>query len=186
MYARDIDDATTLLHRLRHLQWENLGLAALVLGLAVAATKIYAPLAIPLFVGGVVVGSVGMRALWSRADLLDQLTGERDAYSIPEVVTHASRAATMARRRCVAASIRTALCLPAPASRAWVRAMADELEGLASELDDERLALDPACAIDCARLVDELQDDRPVEPGLRVQDMRSQVLRIRAGFRAER
>ena len=39
----------------------------------------------PLFIGGIVVGARGMRALWRRWDLLDRLAGDRDAYTIAEV-----------------------------------------------------------------------------------------------------
>ena len=62
--------------------------------------------ALPLFVGGVVTGVRGMRALWRRWDLLEWLAGERDAYAIPEVMAHAAREATVDRRHMYAALVR--------------------------------------------------------------------------------
>ena len=64
---------------------------------------------------------------------------------ITEVLTYASREATMERRQSFAALIRGgALRAPGPAVEARVRAVAEELEALASELDDGELDYDPA------------------------------------------
>ena len=71
MYARAVDDASARLQELRQEEWQELGLAALALG--------------PLFLGGILVGARGVRALWRRWDLLDRLAGDHDAYTIAEV-----------------------------------------------------------------------------------------------------
>lgn len=58
MHARAVEEAAARLHDLRHAEWEGLGVGALALGLAVAATQVHPPLALPLFLGGLVVGGV--------------------------------------------------------------------------------------------------------------------------------
>ena len=92
MYARAVDDAADRLRALRHEECEALGLAALALVLAVVAAEVRSRvLALPLFLGGLVVGALGMRALWRRWDLVERLSGDRDAYVIAEVRAYASR-----------------------------------------------------------------------------------------------
>lgn len=76
MYARVVDE------------FEGLGLAALALGLAVAGTQIRPSLALPLFLGALAVGILGVRALWRRWELVEGLE-ESDAYVISEVRTFA-------------------------------------------------------------------------------------------------
>jgi hypothetical protein len=98
MYARAVDDAELRLRGLRHEQWLDLALAAVVFALALAASQIRPSLAMPLFLGGVLAWALGVRALYRRWDLLDRLAGERDAFVIPEVASHASRHATGERR----------------------------------------------------------------------------------------
>jgi hypothetical protein len=73
MYARAVDE------------WVGLGLAALSLGLAVAATQVRPSLAVPLFLGVFAVGTLGVRALWRRWELVERFDGESDAYVISEV-----------------------------------------------------------------------------------------------------
>ena len=63
MYARAVDEAAARLRELRHEEWEDLGLAALALGLAVVATQVRPAFAMPLFLGGLAVGALGVRAL---------------------------------------------------------------------------------------------------------------------------
>ena len=94
MYARAVDEASSRLRELRQEECGDLGLAALSLGLALAATQVRPVFAMPLFLGGVVVGARGVRALWRRWDLVERLAGERDAYVIPEVLACAAREAT--------------------------------------------------------------------------------------------
>jgi hypothetical protein len=182
MHARAVDGAATRLRELRHEECEDLALAAAALGLALAATQVYPPVAIPLFIGGVAVGALGVRALWRHWDLLDRLAGDRDAYVISEIRAYASRDRTMARRRSFATSIRTSLERPGPALEARVRAAAEELEALATELDDRELVLDPACAIACRRLVSDPAESPLLNPARPPEDLRSRVRQIRSGL----
>ena len=76
MHARAVDEGAAKLRALRHEEWEDLGLGAVAVALAVAATQIWPHLAVPLFVGGVVVGVKGVRAAWRRWDLVDRLAGQ--------------------------------------------------------------------------------------------------------------
>jgi hypothetical protein len=183
MDARTVDDAADRLQDLRRSEWEDLGLAALALGLAVGATQVVPSLSVPLFLGGLGVGMLGVRALWLRWDLVDRLSGERDAHVISEVRSHASREATLERRRTFAALIRTWVSEPGPICELRVTAAADELAALASELEDDELELDAACAVACLRLLSEGSESPLLNPALPPEDLQSRVRQIRSGFR---
>jgi len=98
MYARAVDEMELRLRELRHEQWLDLALAAVVFGLALVATQARPSLVMPLFLGGVFAWALGIRALYRHWDLLDRLADERDALVIPEVASYASRHATGERR----------------------------------------------------------------------------------------
>jgi hypothetical protein len=182
MYARAVDEAAGRLRELRHQEWQDLILGAVALALAVAATQVRPALAMPLLLGGLAVGALGVRALWRRWDLVDRLAGERDAYVIPEVRAYASREATMERRHGFAAVIRRELERPGLVSDAHRTAAAEELEALASELDDDGLELDPACAVACLRLVSDVAESPLLDPAISPEVLRSRVRRIRFGL----
>ena len=91
MSPREVEEAARCLHRLRRRALEQFGAAASSFLLALAATQAYPPLAIPLLVGGVVVGALGLRTEWLHWDLLDRLAGQPDAHAIPEVQAYARR-----------------------------------------------------------------------------------------------
>ena len=180
MYARAVDEGAARLRALRHEEWEDLGLGAAANALAVAATQIWPQLAVPLFVGGIAVGVKGVRAAWRRWDLVDRLAGHIDAYVIPEVLTYASRHASMERRRTYASYVRCRLLT----SEERIAAVARDLEALAAELEDDSLALDPVAAVACMRLLSETESpllDRAAPTG----ELRSRVLQIRAGFKPQ-
>ena len=181
MYARRVEEASEQLRELRQEEWGNLGLGVFALGLAVTAAEVRPALAVPLFLGGLVVGGLGMRALLRRSELVERLAGERDAYAIPEVLAWASREATMERRQTFAASLRNTLKRPGLLYEARVLAAA-----LASELDDEELELDPACAVACMRLLSDVVTSPLLNSALPPQDLRSRVVQIRSGFKARR
>jgi len=184
MYARAIDDAGARLRELRHEGWQDLALAVLTLGLAVGAAELVPPLAIPLFSGGVFVGVLGIRALWRHWDLVDRLAGERDAYSIAEVLAYAAREATMERRRVFAALIRQHIEPADEGARTTLDDAAAELAALADELEDDALVLEPASAVACLRLVSEPTQSPLLDPALTREALRASAHRIRAGFTA--
>jgi hypothetical protein len=186
MYARAVDDASIRLRELRHEKREDLGLGALALGLAVAATAVRPELAWPLFAGGVAVGALGVRALWRQWDLVERLAGERDAYVIPEVRDFASREGTMECRHEYAALIRGWLARPGVAVESRISASADELEALVAELDDDELTIDPACAVACMRLLSDLAESPLLNPERPAAELRSRVRQIRSGFEPTR
>ena len=179
MDARSVDTATRRLHELRREERDQLGVAAFALGVAVAATQVVPQLAVPIFLGGLFVGALGVRALWRRWDLVDRLAAERDAYVIAEVRDYAAREATLDRRQSLAASIR--IRLREPVDPRICLAVGD-LEALASELDDEGLTLDPVCAVACARLLSDTAGSALLNPALPPEQLRSSVRQIRAGF----
>jgi hypothetical protein len=182
MYARAVDDAATRLRELRHEEWGDLGLAAVGLGLAVAAAEVRPALALPLFVGGIAAWALGIRALWRRWDLVDRLAGERDAYVIGEVREYALRETTMERRHSLAAYVRRALGEATLARDERVLAVAQELAALACELEDEELVLEPASAVACARLLSDVATSPLLSGAFPADDLRSRVAQIRAGF----
>jgi hypothetical protein len=179
MYARAIDEAAANLRVLRREERGRLAAAAIAMGLAVAATNVRPDLAVPLFLGGLAVGALGVRALWRRWDLVDRLAGEPDAYVITEVRSYASREATMPRRQSFAAVIRDALEMEPPLGDAGI---AEELQALATELEDDGLALDPACAVACFRLLGDPHGTHRIDPTLSRAELRSRIRRIRSGF----
>lgn len=182
MYARAVDDASARLRELRHEEWADFGLAALATGLALGATAVRPAFAVPLLLGGMWIGALGVRALWRGWDLVDRLAGDRDAYVIPEVLAYAAREGTRERRRSYAALIRSTLREPGPALKSRVHAAASDLEALASELEDAKLELDPVCAVACMRLVSDLAVSPLLNPGLPPDELRSRVHQIRSGF----
>jgi hypothetical protein len=178
MYARAVEEGAARLRALRHEEWEDLGLGAVTIVLAVTATQVWPELALPLFVGGVVVGAKGVRAAWRRWDLVDRLAGHVDAYVIPEVLAYASRHASMERRRTFANFIRSRLL----ASDVRIASVAQELEVLATELEDDSLALDPAAAVATMRLLSEPESPL-LDRAAPTEELRSHVRRIRSGFK---
>ena len=180
MYARAVEEGAARLRALRHEEWEDLGLGAVAMALAVAATQVWPELALPLFVGGTAVGAKGVRAAWRRWDLVDRLADYVDAHVIPEVLAYASRHASMERRRTFAGYVRSRLLT----SDEQVAAVAQDLEALATELEDESLALDPVAAIACMRLLSET-DSPLLDRAAQAEELRSRVLQIRAGFKPQ-
>ena len=183
MYARAIDEAETRLLELRHEERYQLGLSAVALAASLAMTAIYVPVVLPLFVGGLAVGVLGMRTFWQRWDIVDRLADERDAYVIPEVLSYAARDACMERRSTSAALIRSWLCTAALAGSSPVLAQAEELEALACELEDRDLELDPACAVACRRFLTDGTVSPLFDDAARREDIESWIVRIRDGFR---
>jgi len=65
-------------------------------------------------------------------------------------------------------------------------AAADELEALVTELDDDDLAIDPACAVACVRLLSDLAGSPLLNPERPPEELRSRVRQIRSGFEPTR
>lgn len=182
MYARAVDQADTRLRELRQEERGELALAAAALAASVIAAGALPELAAPLFIGGLVVGLLGIRTLWRRWDLLERLSGERDAHVISEVRAVAAREATMERRHTFAALIRCRVREAKLVSDARVLAVADELETLASELADHDLTLEATSAVACARLLSDVAGSPLLNHALPAEDLRSRIRQIRFGF----
>jgi hypothetical protein len=182
VYARAVDQADARLRELRQEGRGELGLAGAALSASVVATAVRPALAAPLFIGGLVVGVLGARAVWRHWDLLERLSGERDAHVISEVRAFASREATTDRRRSFAALVRCRLREASHANDARLLAVADELEALAAELEDDDLTLEPACAVACTRLLSDFAGSPLLNQTFATEDLRSRVRQIRCGF----
>jgi hypothetical protein len=136
---------------------------------------------LPLLFGGVTGTVLAARAAYRSWDLLDRLVGEPDAYAIAEVRTRALEEATLQRRHSLAISLR--LLLNGPGSRnARVAGAADDLEALIRDLDDDELALDPAAAVACARLLNDPVNSPLLDATAHAEDVRSHARHIRSGF----
>lgn len=183
MYARAVDQADARLQELRQEERVELALAAVALAASLVSTEVLPELTAPLFIGGLVVGLLGLRTLWRRWDLLERLSGERDAHVISEVRALAVREATMERRECFAALIRIKVREAELRSDARVLVVADELEGLASELENAELTLEAAAGVACARLLSDVARSPLLNPALPAEDLRSRVRQIRSGLR---
>lgn len=182
MYARAVDQADARLQELRQEERVELGLAAVALAASLISTEVLPELTAPLFIGGLVVGLLGLRTLWRRWDLLERLSGERDAHVISEVRALAVREATMERRECFAALIRIKVREAELRSDARVLVVADELEALASELENPELTLEAAAGVACARLLSDVARSPLLNPALPAEDLRSRVRQIRSGL----
>ncbi len=179
MYARAVDDAGSRLRQLRRAEWSDLALGAVAIAAALVATQVRPDFAVPLFIGGLVVGARGLMAAWRRWEIVDGLAGDSDAYVIDEVRAYALREATIERRRSLAAYLRYTLRVE---SAELLVLTAAEVEALATELEDDGLVLDPASAVACARLVSDPYRSALLNPSATQTEVRSQVQRIRAGF----
>lgn len=154
---------------------DEAALAAVAFAAAFAATHLRPALALPFLLGGVTAISLGTRAAWLRWDVIDRLLLDRDAYEIPAVRKWAERSASMKNRHRLAAVYRR--ITPEPAARAC--GLADDLEILARDLDDEKLELDPLAAVMCERLLSE--GPACLAPAS-VVDTRACIRRVEAGF----
>jgi hypothetical protein len=182
MYAEAVDRAGGRLRELRHQEWGDLATAGAALGLSFAAAYLHPELALPLFIGGLALGALGIRALFRRWDLVDRLVGDRDAYLIPEVRARAAQSATIDRRRSLATSIRTMLEDPELRGADRIASFAGELDALARELDDPELALDPFNAVACERLLIDPDRSPLLNMALPAEDVGSRLRQVRAGF----
>ena len=63
-----------------------------------------------------------------------------------------------------------------------VAGAAEELVALASELEDEELALDPECAVRCLELLTNGTDSPLLNDLLPAEDVQVRIRQIRAGF----
>ena len=107
MYARAVDDAAFRLRELHRDERNDFVLGALTLALSLVATAVRPELAVPLFIGGLALAALGVRAVVEHWEIVDRLAGERDAYVISEVRERAAREATMERRHALADHVRS-------------------------------------------------------------------------------
>ena len=183
MHATAIEDAEVRLRELRTEEWEDLALAALAVAASLVATQRAQLLALPLFVGGLAILLLGVRAVWRRWDIVDRLCGEGDAYVIQEVLERAVRETTMERRRRFAMLLCSRLDEPEPSCTARTAAAAEDMRSLACELENDELELEPASAVACMRLVYDAVSSPLLNPELPDDELRPRVLQIRAGVR---
>src|SRR5262245_28982618 len=98
MYAGTAESFEAQLGDLRQDEVQDTALGGVALAASLVSTAVYPSLALPLFVGGLALGVLGVRASWRHWDLLDRLADDRDAYTIPEVHAYAARDTGMQRR----------------------------------------------------------------------------------------
>ena len=184
MYARDIERAADALRALHREQVADAVLAVILLALSLVATQAVPSLAVPMGVGAAFILARCVRVTVLRSDMLERLRADRDAYAIAEVHDRAAKSLCMRHRRREAAAIRHILAEPRPGATLSARRSACEevLQTLAVELEDETLALEPAAAIACGRLLADASQSPLFNPGIPADDLNSQILRIRSGL----
>jgi hypothetical protein len=181
--ARAVEEAGDRLRRLRQDERSDLALAGVAMGLAIAASTLHPPLAVPFLIGAFVLTGLGIRALVLRTELFDDLLLDRDAYALTEIRRRAVRAASItSRRECALALRRRLQPVPGYPVRPRVVAFADKLTELADELEDETLTLEPWCAVRCEQLVTSVPDSPLLNDALPVEDLLARINQIRAGF----
>jgi hypothetical protein len=178
MRARAVEDFERRLVELHHDELQEFGLSGGALAASLAATALCSQLVMPLFVGGIAVGALGIRTIWRHWDLVDRLADDRDAYTIPEVRDYAAREARIERRAYYAALIRSWT----RTHQSWISEITDEIDELAHDLEDEALALDPVAAVACRRLLTEPAGSPLFREVHGAADLRSRIAQIRAGF----
>ncbi|HEY7693446.1 MAG TPA: hypothetical protein VH816_14000 [Gaiellaceae bacterium] len=184
MTARAIDEAGDRLRKLRQDEWSELGLGGVAMGLALTASVLHPPLALPLVAGAFALLGLGLRALVLRWELFDRLLLDPDAYAISEVHRRAQELASTRSRRELARSLRLRLeVVPGYPIRPRVAAVSADLAALERELDDETLALDPWCAARCEQLLTSVADSPLLNEALPAEDLLARINQIREGFR---
>jgi hypothetical protein len=183
VYAREIDDVSARLRNLHSAEWEHVGLAGFAIAMALAATQLHPPLAVPFMLGGMTSLALGIRALWRHWELVDRMLDDGSTYVIPEICVRAMRETTPSRRHVLAESVRSYIENPAPFLEDRTLRVRKELEELARELDDERLAIDPPSAVACWRLVTDGGRSPLLNPTIPEDELRPRVLQVRSGFR---
>jgi hypothetical protein len=183
MNAEAIKQAERRLHELRLDEWTDLGLAALVMGFALAASVLHPPFALPFLIGALASALLAGRAFFRRLDLADRLLLDPNAYAIPEIRRRGEGMASMENRQALAQTVRSRLTSEPGYSRSpRVVATAEALRTLASELEDEGLSLDPVCAVRCHQLVNNYGDSPLLNNLLPDEDIQVWIRRIRLGF----
>jgi hypothetical protein len=91
--AREIDEAATRIQELGIESAQCLAVAVVAAGLSLAATQVRPALALPLLVGALAVGFLGVRAFVSRSFLVQDLAPDSDADAIPAVRRYTERVA---------------------------------------------------------------------------------------------
>jgi hypothetical protein len=137
MNARQVDDAAGQLHELGIESVEDIALALVATGLALAATQLFPNLAMPFLLGAIGVGFLGVRAYVRRTFLVEDLAAEPDAYAIPAVRSYGLRATAAEHRHALAGLIRV------EASEPRLEPVRAELEQLAALLEDDRRRVEP-------------------------------------------
>jgi hypothetical protein len=141
MNARQLDDAAGRLHELGVESAEDIVLAMVATGLALAASQLLPALAMPFLAGAIAVGFLGVRAYVRRTFLVEDLASEPDAYVIPAVRNCGLRATTVANRHALARTIRIAAV---DQRLAPIRGELAQLPGL---LEDNGRRLDPCSLV---------------------------------------
>ena len=172
MVARDVEILGRRLHELNERAFDELGLAAVAFGLALAATQFRKDLAVPLLVGAVALTALGLIAFVKERLLVAEVALDRDAHALDEVRRYAERLASREQRRMQAVQIRRLLAAPSP------RADRRQLKRVARRLERDDLVLDPACAVMLERFLH--------DPTLPADIVRSHLTQIEAGFHPRR
>ncbi|HYZ82499.1 MAG TPA: hypothetical protein VE571_14580 [Solirubrobacteraceae bacterium] len=186
MSAREVEkagaDVERSLHRARRLL-----LAAIVVAvLAIAAVPASPGFAVALAVGAALELGAALAFWLSRRERIERLALDPSAYVIPAVARFGARVCALRERRRLAAFIEAIVHERGHPLELHLVGRAGHyaqlLDALACDLASPAARVEPAVAVACRRLL-----TRPVEsplynPNLPEEDLRSLLLRIRAGI----
>lgn len=91
MNARRIEASRTRLAELRREELQQFVVSAAAMAGSLVLTSVSQQLVLPLFLGGLALGTLAVRCLWRHWDLVDRLADDPDAHVIPEVAAYAAR-----------------------------------------------------------------------------------------------
>ena len=177
--------AAESLARTRQFFLHSLGLAALTV-VAAGAASIWLPSGIvPLAVLAVIEAVVVMGAYYAQRDLIQRLALDPGASLVPEVQRYHERLGGQPARDRLAASINSliadaslpyAICL---ADR--VALVEDQLRLLARELATPEIPVQPRSLVTCLRLLSHGVESPLFNPGVPIEQLHATLLRIRVG-----
>ena len=186
MLARDVEQAATALARSKRRAADAGLLGGASAALAVAATLISVPLVLGLAVGALAELAVAAGVVLVRRELIARLALDPAAYAIPEVEAYGRRLVRPPERARLAAwldEIRVDAYLPGNLYLAdRVSRFAHELEALARDLGSPSLAIEPASAAACRRLLTHAVESPLYNPRVPAGELEIALRRIRAGI----
>lgn len=187
MYDRDLEQVASELAARRRRGRDAALLSVPALAGAALSAMGSSALALALAAGGLVQILIALAAFVGRRQLIERLALDPRAYVLPEVESYGT---TVARRRERLASWLTEVVTDAPRGNTLylgdrVSDYGGELLALARDLGAPGVAVRPASAVACQRLLTHAIESPLYNPRLPADELPSTLARIRAGIDAD-